>query len=212
VAPARVFDGTIAAQKALSAVFRTGQRFGAKHVVQVLLGESSEAILRWAHDRLPTFGVGKDQPGRFWHGVIRQLVALGALDVAEAEEGFRTLRLDTDRARPILRGEERVLLREDAAEAPRAERSRRRGTAAADATPPSAEAGGLFEALRQWRATEAKAQSVPPYVIFHDSVLREIAAVRPRDLDDLGGIKGVGTSKLTRYGADVLAVLRRSAD
>jgi len=211
VAPASIFDGTIAAQKALSAVFRTGQRFGAKHVVQVLLGEASEAVLRWAHDRLPTFGVGKDQPGRFWHGVIRQLVALGALDVAEAEEGFRTLRLDADRARPILRGEERVMLREDAAEPPRADRSRRRTSAAAPAGPADEAAGGLFESLRQWRATEAKAQSVPPYVIFHDSVLRDIAAVRPLDLDALGEIKGVGTSKLSRYGGEVLAVLRHAA-
>jgi ATP-dependent DNA helicase RecQ len=211
VAPARVFDGTIAAQKALSAVFRTGQRFGAKHVVQVLLGEASEAVQRWAHDRLPTFGVGRDQPSRFWHGVIRQLVALGALDVAEEEGGFRLLRLDPDRARPILRGEEKVLLREDAEEAPRADRTRRRA-AASPATPPSAEAGGLFDSLRAWRATEAKAQSVPPYVIFHDSVLREIAAVRPRDLDDLGQIKGVGTSKLARYGGEVLTVLRGAPD
>ena len=101
-----------------------------------------------------------------------------------------------------------MLLREDAEEVPRADRSRRR-TAAAPATPPTAEAGGLFEALRAWRAAEAKAQSVPPYVIFHDSVLREIAAVRPRDFDELGGIKGVGTSKLSRYGGEVLAVLRQ---
>jgi ATP-dependent DNA helicase RecQ len=208
VAPAQVFDGSVAAQKALSAVFRTGQRFGAKHVVDVLLGQASEGVVRWAHDRLPTFGVGKDQPSRFWHGVIRQLVALGAIDVAE-DEGFRTLRLDTDRARPILRGEEKVLLREDA-EAPRPERTRRRGAPAT--TPASGEAdGGLFEALRQWRAAEAKAQSVPPYVIFHDSVLREIAAVRPGGLDELGEIKGVGTSKLSRYGGEVLAVLRAAA-
>jgi ATP-dependent DNA helicase RecQ len=211
VAPARVFDGTIAAQKALSAVFRTGQRFGAKHVVQVLLGETSEAVLRWAHDKLPTFGVGKDQPSRFWHGVIRQLVALSALDVAEEEGGFRLLRLDAERARPILRGEARVMLREDAAGVERPERTRRR-TAAAAPAPAQGEPGGLFEALRQWRAAEAKAQSVPPYVIFHDSVLRDIAAVRPRSLDDLGGIKGVGTSKLARYGGAVLAVLRRAGD
>jgi len=210
VTPARVFDGSIAAQKALSAVFRTGQRFGAKHVVQVLLGETSEAIVRWAHDKLPTFGVGRDQPSRFWHGVIRQLVALGALDVAEAEEGFRTLRLDPDRARPILRGEEKILLREDAEAAPPVDRSRRRATPAAPTGPVSAEAGGLFEALRTWRAAAAKAQSVPPYVIFHDSVLRDIAAVRPATLDELGEIKGVGTSKLARYGAEVLAVLRGS--
>jgi ATP-dependent DNA helicase RecQ len=212
VAPSRVFDGTVAAQKALSAVFRTGQRFGAKHVVQVLLGETSEGIVRWAHDKLPTFGVGRDQPSRFWHGVIRQLVALGALDVAEADEGFRTLRLDPDRARPILRGEEKILLREESEAAPPVDRSRRRAPPPAPPAPASAEAGGLFEALRTWRAAAAKAQSVPPYVIFHDSVLREIAAVRPATLDELGEIKGVGTSKLARYGGDVLAVLRRGAD
>ena len=214
VAPARVFDGTVAAQKALSAIFRTGQRFGAKHVVDVLLGQSSEGIVRWAHDTLPTFGVGKDQPGRFWHGVIRQLVALGAVDVAE-EDGFRLLRLDAERARPILRGEERIMLREEAEEAPRAERTRRRVPAHSampvGTAPLTESAGGLFEALRQWRASEAKAQSVPPYVIFHDSVLREIAAVRPDALDDLGEIKGVGASKLARYGGEVLAVLRSAA-
>jgi ATP-dependent DNA helicase RecQ len=210
VAPARVFDGSIAAQKALSAVFRTGQRFGAKHVVQVLLGEASEGVLRWAHDKLPTFGVGRDQPSRFWHGVIRQLVALGALDVAEEEGGFRLLRLDVERARPILRGQEKVLLREDAPEVARPDRARRRASATEPADRPvDPAAGGLFESLRAWRAVQARAQSVPPYVIFHDSVLREIAAVRPQNLDDLGQIKGVGTSKLSRYGGDVLAVLGR---
>jgi ATP-dependent DNA helicase RecQ len=211
VAPARIFDGTVAAQKALSAVFRTGQRFGAKHVVQVLLGEASEGVLRWAHDKLPTFGVGRDRPGRFWHGVIRQLVALGALDVAEEEGGFRLLRLDEKRARPILRGEEKVVLREEAEEAPRADRARRRPAPATAAGAPESAEGGLFEALRTWRSAVAKAQAVPPYVIFHDSVLREIASVHPATLDELGLIKGVGTSKLARYGGDVLAVLTRGA-
>jgi ATP-dependent DNA helicase RecQ len=211
VAPARIFDGTVAAQKALSAVFRTGQRFGAKHVVQVLLGEASEAVARWGHDKLPTFGVGRDRPSRFWHGVIRQLVAIGALDVAEEEGGFRLLRLDPERARPILRGEEKVSLREEADEAPRADRARRRTSAPAAAADGAAPvAGGVFEALRSWRAAAAKAQAVPPYVIFHDSVLRDIAAVRPARLDELGQIKGVGASKLARYGEEVLAALRRA--
>jgi ATP-dependent DNA helicase RecQ len=209
VAPSSVFDGTVEAQKVLSAIYRTGQRFGAKHVVDVLLGEASEGVARWAHDQLPTFGIGRDRPSRFWHGIIRQLVAIGAVDVTEEEGGFRKLRLDTDAARPILRGETRLMLREDAAPVPREERTRRRDRAAAQAGSPSAGDEGPFEALRQWRASEAKSQSVPPYVIFHDSVLREIAAVRPSDLDDLGRIKGVGASKLARYGAAVLATLRR---
>ena len=207
-APASVFDGTVEAQKVLSAIYRTGQHFGAKHVVDVLLGEASEAVQRWAHDKLPTFGVGRDRTSRFWHGIIRQLVALGALDVAEAEGGFRTLQLDTEKARPILRGESRLLLHEDAPPKPRAEPSARRARAIAAA---DSESDGPFDALRKWRATEAKSQSVPPYVIFHDSVLREIAAVRPGDLDELGRIKGVGASKLARYGAGVLDVLGRPA-
>ncbi len=203
-APVALFDGTVEAQKVLSAVFRTGQRFGAKHVVDVLLGEMSEAVTRRAHDRLPTFGVGRERTSRFWHGVIRQLVALGALDVVE-EEKFRTLRLDADRARPILRGESRVQLRAEESRLPA--RPARRDRAAAPAPLP-AESGGLFERLRAWRTAEARTQAVPPYVIFHDMVLREIAAVRPASLDELGGVKGVGTSKLGRYGAAVLALVR----
>ena len=204
-APASVFDGTVHAQKVLSAVFRTGQHFGAKHVVDVLLGEASEGVVRWAHDRLPTFGVGRDRPSRFWHGIIRQLVALGALDVVEADGGFRTLQLEADKARPILRGETKLLLREEAAAKPH-ETAPRRGRA----SEPAAAGDGPFEALRAWRAIEAKAQSVPPYVIFHDSVLRDIAAARPADAEDLGRVKGVGASKLARYGAAVLAVLARA--
>jgi ATP-dependent DNA helicase RecQ len=206
--PAALFDGTIEAQKVLSAVFRTGQRFGAKHVVDVLLGEASDAVRRWTHERLPTFGVGRDRPSRFWHGVIRQLVALGALDVAESEEGFRTLRLDPERARPILRGEARVELREE--EPRQVARPPRRERKAAAA--PMTATGGLFEALRAWRAEEAKAQAVPPYVIFHDSVLHEIAAARPATLDELRDIKGVGASKLSRYGAQVLALIRTASE
>jgi ATP-dependent DNA helicase RecQ len=209
--PASVFDGTTEAQKVLSAIYRTGQHFGAKHVVDVLLGEASEAVLRWSHDRLPTFGIGRDRAARFWHGTIRQLVALGALDVAEAEGGFRTLQLDTETARPILRGETRVLLRDEAAVAvKRDERSPRRTRAERPASAVADTETGPFAALRQWRATEAKTQAVPPYVIFHDSVLREVAAVRPATLDALGQVKGVGASKLIRYGDTVLDVLRRA--
>jgi ATP-dependent DNA helicase RecQ len=204
--PAALFDGTTEAQKVLSAVWRTGQRFGARHVVDVLLGEASEAVKRWSHDQLPTFGVGRERPSRFWHGVIRQLVALGVMDVAEEEGGFRKLRVDAQKARPILRGETRVQLRAEPERPPREPAPRRRDRPAA---PAASEAdGGLFEALRAWRAAEAKGQAVPPYVIFHDSVLREIAAVRPATADELGAIKGVGASKLSRYGSAVLQVVR----
>ncbi len=248
-APPRTFDGTVEAQKLLSAVYRTGQVFGAVHLVAVLRGEATEAVLRHGHDRLPTFGVGADRPAGFWRGLVRQLIARGVLDVDTAGHGG--LFMVPEVARPILRGEVPVLVREDAPPTPRPARVRRErrgwaapvapgaapgtvpayragpaapltangiapvtredGAPAAEpvapaATPPAADLS-LFEALRVWRAGEAKAQAVPPYVIFHDTVLREISAVRPVGLDELGEIKGVGASKLARYGTAVLALV-----
>lgn len=200
-------DATVEAQKVLSAVYRTGQIFGGIHVIAVLRGEKTEAILRHGHDRLPTFGVGVDRSANYWRGLIRQLIAIRALDVDTAGHGG--LFLNQDEARPILRGEARVIMRQDAtARARKAERPDRRG-APREQAPMDGEDMGLFETLRAWRATEAKAQGVPPYVIFHDTVLREIAAVRPSTLDDLSEIKGVGASKLERYGALVLALVPR---
>ncbi len=203
--PVSTFDGTVEAQKVLSAVYRTGQRFGALHIVNVLLGKATDASLKWSHDQLPTWGIGADRTADFWRGVIRQLIAKGALDVETGE--YATICLVQDRARPILRGEERVLLRDDVPKP----RDRRRSAPARGKPEPvaglSAVGASLFDALRLWRSSEAKGQSVPPYVIFHDATLREIAAVRPGSLDDLGLVKGVGASKLTRYGAGVLEVI-----
>jgi ATP-dependent DNA helicase RecQ len=204
--PARLFDGTVEAQKLLSAVLRTGQRFGALHVVSVLLGEATDAIKQWGHDRLPTFGVGRDRSRGFWRGVARQLVAHGALAVEDGK--YATLSVVADRARGILRGEQKVLLREDAP--PPLPAARGRAGAPASAAPAAGEGGPAFEALRAWRAAEAKTQRVPPYVIFHDTVLRDIAAIRPASLNELGQVKGVGASKLLRYGPAVLACLRGS--
>ncbi|HET8995370.1 MAG TPA: DNA helicase RecQ [Acetobacteraceae bacterium] len=196
-------DATVEAQKVLSAVYRTDQIFGAMHIIAVLRGEKTEAVLRHAHDRLPTFGVGAERSVAYWRGLIRQLIALGALDVDTAGHGG--LFLVQDKARPILRGETRVLMRQETARRARdVERPARAGAATPEIT---GESAGLFESLRAWRASQAKAQSVPPYVIFHDTVLREIAAVRPADLEELGQIKGVGASKLQRYGLAVLNVL-----
>jgi ATP-dependent DNA helicase RecQ len=210
--PVGVFDGTTDAQKMLSAVYRTGQRFGGQHVISVLRGESTPKVAQFGHDALPTYGVGADRPALYWRGVIRQLIAKGALTVETGE--FATITLVMEKARPILRGEEKVMLRADIA----AERDRRRGspdrnsrTRAEAAAGLSAEGNALFDAMRLWRSAEAKAQSVPPYVIFHDSTLREIAAVQPRSLDELGQIKGVGASKLARYGAGLLEALRKAA-
>ena len=207
-APPITVDATVEAQKVLSAVYRTDQIFGALHIVAVLRGEMTEAVLRHHHDALPTFGIGKDRAPPFWRGLIRQLIAMGALDVDTAGHGG--LFLVQDKARPVLRGETRVTLRQDAPHRAREVQrpERRHGT-----MPPIAPrvdepvAANLFESLRAWRAAEARKQKIPPYVIFHDTVLREIAAVRPASLDELGQIKGVGASKLQRYGAAVLRKL-----
>ena len=206
-APPVTFDGTQEAQKVLSAVYRTGQLFGAIHIVAVLRGETTEAVRRHHHDRLPTFGVGRDHEAPFWRGVIRQLIAHGALDIDTAGHGG--LFLVPERARPVLRGETRVTLRRDvvapAAPVPRDAAARR------DAPALPAASAALFDALRSWRATEAKVQGVPPYVIFHDAVLREIASICPANLDELGQIRGVGVSKVQRYGSAVLSILARAA-
>ena len=205
--PAVLFDGTVAAQKVLSAIYRTGQRFGAGHIVSVLTGQKTPMVDKYGHDSLSTWGVGHDQPAPFWRGVIRQLIARGALRTEPGE--YATLALVPDAARPILRNEEPVMLRTET-ETPlrvRAPRVLRQAGAVATAVPLG---DPLFEALRTWRATEARAQNVPPYVIFHDSVLREIVSLVPRTTADLEGVKGVGGSKLTRYGAAVLSVLRQA--
>jgi ATP-dependent DNA helicase RecQ len=203
-APPRMSDATVEAQKVLSAVYRSGQVFGALHISAVLRGERTDGVLRHGHDRLPTFGVGAEHAAVYWRGLIRQLIALGALDVDTAGHGG--LFLMQDKARPILRGEARVMLREEGKR--RTEVLRPERAVVVKAAGP--EVQSLFEALRTWRAVEAKAQRIPPYVIFHDTVLRDIAAVRPTSIEELGQIKGVGTSKLQRYGASVLDLLGRS--
>lgn len=188
-------DATEDARKLLSAVHRTGGRFGAAHLAAVLRGEASEAVLRHAHDRLSVFGIGADRSVGYWRALVRHLVVLGALDVAAGD--YPTLSLAVDAARPILRGERNVAMRAEWKKAPRPMRA---GKPAADATP-------AFTALRAWRLAAARAQGVPPYVIFHDSVLADIAASRPATLGELAAIKGVGQSKLARYGEELLAAL-----
>ena len=206
------------AQKATSTVYRTGQRFGVVHLTNVLRGVDSERMRQLGHDGLSVFGVGADTSESHWKSVFRQLVALGLLDVDV--EGHGVLRL-TAASRAVLKGEQTVALREEPAPAARARARRRRGSAG---TP--ANGGGLvpaaatlddgarrrFEALRAMRTELAREQSVPPYVIFHDATLAQIADGRPESLDDLAGISGVGGVKLERYGERVLATLRADAE
>ena len=212
LSPVGTFDGTVAAQKVLSAIYRTGQRFGAVHVVSVLRGEATPMSERHGHDKLPTWGVGRDHQAPFWRSVIRQLIARGALQTGDGD--YATLELVPDRARPILRNEEKVLLREDSAPlrpaAPRRARQAAEPAGPAGSRPATAAAGldnALFASLRLWRAAEAKAQGVAPYLIFHDSVLRDIADTPPASLEQLGQVRGVGASKLDRYGAALLRVI-----
>ncbi|HBK06235.1 MAG TPA: DNA helicase RecQ [Acetobacteraceae bacterium] len=202
--PPVTIDASTEAQMALSAVYRTDQIFGAGHIVSVLRGERTEGILRHGHDRLRTFGVGSDHAATYWRGLIRQLIALRALDVDT--EGHGGLFMVEEVARPILRGEVKVILRQDQPKPVRTERSERGRAPGAEVSEAPVDAS-LYEALRLWRLAESKGQGIPPYVIFHDSVLREIAAAKPATLDELASIKGVGASKLERYGRHVLGVL-----
>jgi len=198
--PPRLFDGTVAAQKLLSAVLRTGRRFGLGHVVDVLRGKATAKVAQFGHDQLPTFGVGRDLPDAAWRGVARQLVAQGALDVVVENHGEL---VPTEAARPILKGEQPVMLRQDLVIASGGGRS-----GPANPVADGAMADPVFAALRDWRRRTAMAQGVPAYVIFQDRTLAEIAAVHPTDLRTLGSIPGVGTTKLERYGKAVLGVLR----
>ncbi|WP_191084454.1 DNA helicase RecQ [Roseococcus microcysteis] len=199
-APPKLSDATVAAQKLLSAAVRTGGRFGLGHLVDVLRGRLTDKVAQHGHDQLPTFGVGSDLPEGTWRGVARQLVASGALDVRVENHGELVA---TEAARPILRGEQRLMLREAPNLGPRHSRPR------ADRAPVE-EGDPLFAALRDWRKSEARAQGVPAYVIFHDATLGEIAARRPGSLSELRGVPGVGESKLERYGDAVLEVLARA--
>ena len=206
-APPVTSDATTEAQMALSAVYRTDQIFGALHIISVLRGERTEAVLRHGHEKLRTFGIGVAHSANYWRGLIRQLIAMHALDVDT--EGHGGLFLVEACARPILRGERPVIVRQQGARSTAVARPTRGRMAAASA---GASVAGpvdqaLYESLRLWRLAEAKGQGIPPYVIFHDSVLRDVAALRPRTLDELGQIKGVGVSKLERYGSRVLGVL-----
>jgi ATP-dependent DNA helicase RecQ len=196
--PAATWDATIAARKALSAILRSGQRFGIGHLVDILLGVTTDKISRFGHDKLPTFGVGTELDRKSWSSVFRQLIVLGAVEVDH--DAYGALKI-TKSAQPILRGTQTIMFRRD--QAPTAAAIRQKKDRAA--VPESATA--LFDALRAERAKLAKEQNVPAYVIFHDTTLIAIAVNRPASLAALAEIPGMGTTKLDRYGAIVLATV-----
>lgn len=201
--PPQLWDGTVAAQKAMSAALRTGQRFGTGHLVDILRGKTTEKVEQFGHASLPTFGSGADLDEAGWRSVFRQLLAAGLLH-ADAQ-AYGALRL-TDAARPVLKGEATLMLRKPLA--------RIRGKKMASAGRQSsldqhlAESDSpLFDALRAWRAGLAREQGVPAYVILHDKTLRELATRRPASLDDLLGVPGIGQAKAERYGEALLRLM-----
>ena len=200
--PPECWDGTEAARMALSCVYRTGQRFGAGHVIDVLRGTPTDKASQHGHQSLSTWGIGAELQVRQWSSVFRQLVALGLLEADHERHG--ALRL-TRAAGPVLRGERELTFRKDAARPSRATRQRAAVDAALEDL--SLEERQRFEALRRWRAETAREQNVPAYVIFHDATLRSIAEAAPDDLDALAQVPGIGAVKLERYGEDVLQQL-----
>jgi len=200
--PVETWQATQVAQMALSCVFRTGQRFGVGHLIDVLMGKATPQVERFNHDKVSTFGIGKTLNQAQWSGVYRQLIAAGMLEADMAAYGGLKL---TETARPVLKGEQEVWLRRDAEpekKLSKAERSARAKEAFAGANDDP-----LWQALKAKRLELAREQGVPPYVIFHDSTLLEIHNRKPQTLDEMGQISGIGQAKLLKYGDAFLQVL-----
>jgi ATP-dependent DNA helicase RecQ len=207
--PPEIWDGTDAARKLLSTIYRVQQQsgisFGAGHVMDILRGKKTEKVAQFGHESLSTFGIGAQFSETQLRGVLRQLIATGALAVDG--QAFNTLKL-TDGSRAVLKGQTPVQLRESVS-LPAATRPRKAGAKAAPAVAAGLTDSGQarFAALKSWRAEVARAHNLPAYVIFHDATLAAIAALAPRTLDDLQGVSGIGAKKLDAYGADVLRVV-----
>ena len=191
--PPETWEATDAARKALSAMYRTGQRFGAVHLIDVLRGKATERVSQWDHDKLAVFGIGAELDEPTWRNVFRQLVALGY--ARPDHDAYGALRL-TEASRPVLKGEQVVEMRRPA----RFHKKRK----------PRKDSGSddpLLTRLKAWRMAQAREQAVPPYVVFHDATLSAIAAAQPRDLGSLSTIPGIGARKLERYGPSLIELL-----
>jgi ATP-dependent DNA helicase RecQ len=205
--PVSTWDGTEAARMALSTVYRTGQRFGVNHLIDVLRGEHTDKVIQFDHNNLSVFGIGRDMDAARWRSVFRQLVARNYLSVDL--DRFGALQLVETTSRPLLRGEETVALRLDEktkpVKLPRGSKPTRTALPVGDLDPE------LWEALRECRRKLAEEQGVPPYVIFHNATLEEMCRVQPQTLADFGDINGVGERKLEKYGPFFVAVIRQHA-
>ncbi|MGL4960826.1 MAG: DNA helicase RecQ [Inquilinus sp.] len=208
--PVEAFDGTELARKALSCVYRTGQRFGVGHVIDVLTGSETDRVRQLGHDKLSTWGIGRDLAKAEWKSVFRQLVAAGLLIVDT--EGHGGLHLAPD-CREVLRGEREIHLRREAVKRPaRGKASGKAGGRAVRALPSDPAEASLFQALRARRLELAREQGVPPYVIFHDATLTELAHARPRSMTEFATIPGVGQAKLLRYADAFLEVIEQHVE
>lgn len=202
LSPVETWDGTEPARKLMSAIYRTGQRFGTGHVIDVLLGKTNEKVTRFSHDKLSVFGIGQDTPQKTWQSIARQLVAAGFVDVDHAQFGALVL---TGAARPVLRGDETILLRKDRNAAGLKQTRSSRTASIADEL--DEEDKLLFQRLRRLRTQIARDQNVPPYVVFPDATLAGIASARPVTPDALLSVSGVGQSKLDKYGETFLELV-----
>ena len=198
--PPDAWDASVAAQKALSCVYRSGQRFGVGHLIDILRGGDNDKIRQFGHTELSTYGIGKDLDARTWRSVFRQLVAAGLLEVDS--DAYGGLRL-TDGSRQVLKGQRKVMMRRESARTRERDRSGQR--TGLSVLPQDL---ALFNALRGLRAELAREQNVPAFVIFHDSTLRNIAEQRPTSIDALGRVGGIGGTKLSRYGERLVEIVR----
>ena len=201
--PPQTWDATVHAQKALSCVHRTGQRFGVNYLVDVLNGKDDERIRQFGHDKISTFGIGKDLSLNAWRGVFRQLIARGLLAVDAQGHGGLHL---AERARPVLQGKEKVWLRKELPVEKSGKKSRQTSRFVSEADT------RLWEALRRCRKELAEEQGVPPYAVFHDATLMELLAQRPQTLRQMAAISGIGSHKLEAYGQIFLQLLAEHDD
>jgi ATP-dependent DNA helicase RecQ len=208
LSPPRLRDGKIVAQKLLSCAYRTGQRFGAMHLIDVLIGRMTERVKQFGHDKISVFGIGRELNEKQWRAAMRQLVAMGHLQ--PDSEAFGALKL-TEAARGVLKGETEVMLREEPAGARiRASRtkSRRGDLVPQTAIPHQTGDPTLIGALKGWRSEMARTRGVPAYVVLHDSTIDGIATSRPTTLEQLRGIPGIGDKKLEHYGDELVALVK----
>ncbi|SHI75369.1 DNA helicase RecQ [Cycloclasticus pugetii] len=197
--PPEKWDGSEAAQKILSSIYRTGQRFGVNYIIDVLMGKADDRIRQNQHDQLSTFGIGKEFSTMEWRTIFRQLIALGFINVEAESHGSLTL---TEKCRPVLRGEQKLALRKQTKEEKLATEKKKKSPVRPQDEP-------LWDALRALRTQLAEDSGVPPYVIFHDATLMEMIKKRPLEIGDMRYISGVGDQKIKRYGQVFLAEIAK---